>query len=62
VDSYALPSRPQIAHRQERPGTPIEELERYCGSAYSASLYANPPETAMATSIPTHSKPDGTRG
>ena len=35
----AAPSRPQIAHRQERPDEPLEELERYYGAQYPRGLY-----------------------
>jgi len=34
-----LPSRPQIAQRQERPDESLEALERYYGEQYAAGLY-----------------------
>jgi hypothetical protein len=35
----ALPSRAVIAHRLERPETPVAELETYYGPGYAAGLY-----------------------
>jgi hypothetical protein len=35
----AVPSRPRIAQRLERPGASIEELERHYGPGYAAGLY-----------------------
>ena len=35
----ALPSRAQIAQRQERQGEPLDELERYYGEQFRAALY-----------------------
>jgi PPOX class probable FMN-dependent enzyme len=35
----AVPSRPRIAQRLERPGESLEALERYYGAAYAAGLY-----------------------
>ncbi len=35
----AVPSRPRIAQRLERPDESLEELERYYGPAYAAGLY-----------------------
>ena len=35
----SLPSRAEIAHRLERPETPLPELERYYGPAYQRGLY-----------------------
>jgi PPOX class probable FMN-dependent enzyme len=37
--SDGLPSRAQIAQALERPDTPLEELERYYGELYTATLY-----------------------
>jgi len=37
--SGGLPSRAQIAQALERPDTPLEELERYYGELYTATLY-----------------------
>jgi len=34
-----LPTRPQIAQRQERPDQSLEALERYYGEQYAAGLY-----------------------
>jgi hypothetical protein len=39
----AVPSRPEIAKRLERPDTPLEELERYYGPAYAEALYTTAP-------------------
>lgn len=36
----AAPSRAQIAHRLERPETPVAELETYYGPSYAAGLYS----------------------
>jgi uncharacterized protein len=35
----AVPSRPRIAQRLERPGESLEDLERYYGTGYAAGLY-----------------------
>ena len=35
----AVPSRPRIAQRLERPGESLEDLERYYGAGYAAGLY-----------------------
>ena len=35
----AVPSRPRIAQRLERPGESLEALERYYGPGYAAGLY-----------------------
>jgi PPOX class probable FMN-dependent enzyme len=38
-DAGDVPTRPQIAQRQERPDASLEELERYYGEGYRAGLY-----------------------
>ncbi|CAA9277789.1 MAG: Phosphohydrolase [uncultured Blastococcus sp.] len=38
-DRDAVPSRPRIAQRLERPEDPLEKLEAYYGEQYAAGLY-----------------------
>ena len=37
--AHAVPSRPRIAQRLERPDESLDDLERYYGAGYAAGLY-----------------------
>ena len=48
----AVPSRPRIAQRLERPGESLEDLERYYGAGYAAGLYPRPESRQPRSSTP----------